>query len=59
MSEPWTFILAGTGFCLSGIFLFQRNAFEENRKVSLPLLIIILGVMLLTIGLGKRMGLIP
>lgn len=46
-------------FCVSGIFLFKRNAFEENRNVRLPLLVILSGVVLLTIGLGKRMGLIP
>lgn len=59
MTQPWTYILAGVIFCVSGIFLFQRNAFEENRNVRLPLLVILSGVVLLTIGLGKRMGLIP
>lgn len=58
MSQAWTYILTGIGFCLAGIFLFQRNAFEENKKVTLPLLVIVLGIILLSVGMAKKMGLI-
>ncbi|MEQ1676699.1 MAG: hypothetical protein ABL876_08365 [Chitinophagaceae bacterium] len=58
MNHPWTLILSGIGFCLAGIFLFQRNAFEENKKVLLPLVVILFGVVLIGIGMAKRLHLI-
>jgi H+/Cl- antiporter ClcA len=57
MDQAWTYILTGIGFCLAGIFLFQRNAFEENKKIKLPLLVIVLGIILLSVGMAKKTGL--
>lgn len=58
MSLAWIYMLAGIAFCLAGIFLFQRSAFEENRKVTMPLLVIVLGIILVSIGMAKKTGLI-
>lgn len=57
MNNPWLFILSGIAFCLAGIFLFQRNAFEENKKIWWPALVILTGVVLVGIGMVKRLGL--
>ncbi|MBL7733549.1 MAG: hypothetical protein JNM88_20435 [Chitinophagaceae bacterium] len=57
MSTAWIYMLTGTGFCLAGIFLFQRSAFEENKKVRWPLLVVLAGVILLSIGMAKRLHL--
>jgi hypothetical protein len=58
MNHPWTLMLSGIVFCLAGIFLFQRNAFEENKKIVLPILIILSGVVLIGIGMAKRLHLV-
>lgn len=57
MDQAWTYLLTGTGFCIAGIYLFQRNAFEENKKIRMPLLVILLGIILLAIGMAKKTGL--
>jgi ABC-type transport system involved in multi-copper enzyme maturation permease subunit len=58
MNSPWSFILSGIVFCLAGIFLFQRNAFEENRKILFPLLVVAAGIVLISIGMAKKLQLI-
>ncbi|RYY53420.1 MAG: hypothetical protein EOO09_18095 [Chitinophagaceae bacterium] len=49
-NEPWLLIAAGVLFCLSGIFLFRKNVFEEDRSVAGPVLLLLMGVVLVTIG---------
>jgi uncharacterized membrane protein AbrB (regulator of aidB expression) len=58
MNNPW--LLMGTGmlFCLAGVWLFQRNAFEENKKIVLPAFVIIAGIILICVGTAKRLRLI-
>lgn len=58
MAQSWIYILTGACFCIAGIFLFQRNAFDENKRVTLPLLIIVAGIILVSIGMAKNMRLI-
>jgi len=58
MAEPRIVIFAGILFCLAGIFLFQRNAFEENKKVLIPLLLILAGIVLVGLGTAKRLNLV-
>ena len=43
----------GILFCIAGIYLFQRNVFEENRKITNPLLVIVAGVILIGLGTAK------
>lgn len=58
MSQSWIYILTGAGFCIAGILLFQRNAFEEGRKTGGALLIIAAGIVLVSIGMAKGLKLI-
>jgi len=58
MNNGWLHILSGILFCGAGLFLFQRNAFEEHRKVWMPLLVIVAGILLIGIGTAKRLHLI-
>ena len=58
MQQPWSYIIAGICFCIAGIFLFQRNAFEEHKKIHMPLLLIVAGIILVSIGTAKRLHLI-
>lgn len=58
MNSPWSFILSGIVFCLAGIFLFQRNAFEDNKKIMFPLLVVAAGIVLIGIGMAKKLQLV-
>jgi len=55
MQSPWSIIGAGIFFCISGVYLFSRNAFEENRSIRWPVLLIIMGVVLIGVGTAKNM----
>lgn len=55
MSNPWIIIIVGVLFSLAGVYLFHRNAFEENRKVMMPVLVIIAGIILMSIGFAKHL----
>jgi hypothetical protein len=54
----WT--LCGTGilFCITGAYMFHCNAYEENKKVLPPVLLMISGVVLIGLGTAKYFGLI-
>lgn len=53
MKIPW--IICGTGifFCLSGVYFFFKNIFEEGRSIKWPILIMIMGIMLIAVGTAK------
>ena len=53
MSIPWIICGIGIFFCLSGVYFFFKNCFEEGRSIRWPVLIIIMGVLLITIGTYK------
>jgi hypothetical protein len=50
---PWFLCGLGTLFCLSGIYFFQKNTFEEDRSVKWPIILMIMG--LIFIGWGTAM----
>jgi len=58
MSHSWSYIVSGIIFSLIGVYLFQRNIFETNRKVLLPMLVIIAGIVLLSMGFAMHLDLI-
>jgi hypothetical protein len=58
MAPSWYYILAGVGFCITGIILFQRAVFEENKKIRLPLLVMLGGIILVSIGMALKLGLL-
>lgn len=53
MENPWA--LCGTGilFCAAGVYYFFRNAFEEDKKILQPVLLMIAGVVLIGLGMAK------
>lgn len=58
MQHPWSLIITGIVFCLAGVYLFQRNAFEENKKLLMPVIVILAGIILLSIGMARKLRLI-
>ncbi len=58
MATSWILIIAGVVFCLGGVFLFQQNAFEENKKILFPVLVMLAGVVLIGLGTAKNLGLV-
>ncbi len=57
MSNPWIIIIAGILFSLSGVYLFNRNAFEKNKKIIIPIIIILAGIILMSIGFARHFNL--
>jgi hypothetical protein len=58
MSSAWILCGIGTLFCLSGIYLFLKNVYEENRSIKWPVLILVMGVLLIAVGTAKYVGLV-
>ncbi len=58
MQHPWSLIITGIIFCLSGVYLFHRNAFEENKKLLMPVIVILAGIILISIGMAGKLRLI-
>lgn len=57
MSQPWILCGAGILFCISGAYLFYRNVYEENKKILLPVLLLIGGVILIAAGTARYFNL--
>jgi hypothetical protein len=57
LNSPWVLCGAGILFCVGGIYLFFRNIFEEDRQILQPLLIIVAGIILISIGTAKYLHL--
>ncbi|MBN8876422.1 MAG: hypothetical protein J0I32_02685 [Sphingobacteriales bacterium] len=57
MNIPW--IICGTGifFCLSGLYFFFKNVFEENRSLKWPVLLMVMGIVLISVATAKIAGL--
>lgn len=53
MNIPWIICGIGMFFCLSGVYLFFRNVFEEGRSLKWALLIIVMGIVLIAVGTAK------
>lgn len=53
MGNPW--ILCGVGFlfCVAGVYSFYRTAFEENKRILKPVLLMVAGVILIGIGSAR------
>jgi len=46
----WLLCIAGIIFCLTGIYYFRKNVFEEDRTIRPAVLIMIMGVILIALG---------
>jgi hypothetical protein len=58
MNSPWIFCGVGILFCISGIYFFYRNIYEEENRSRRWLLLMIMGVVLIAIGTAKYFKLI-
>jgi hypothetical protein len=56
LNNHWTLIGIGIVFCIGGVYLFHRDAFEEEKSLLRPILVLIAGVALIGIGLAKMYG---
>jgi uncharacterized membrane protein HdeD (DUF308 family) len=53
MNNPWILCIAGIVFCITGVYFFFKNVFEENQSISWPVLILIMGLLLIAAGTAK------
>jgi len=58
MSDPWILCAIGIAFCITGVYLFFKKVYEESQSVSLPVVIIIMGVLLIAAGTARYFKLI-
>jgi uncharacterized membrane protein YidH (DUF202 family) len=58
MNNPW--ILCGIGiiFCCTGVYLFLRNIYEEEKSITKAVLIILGGVLIIALGTAKYFKLV-
>lgn len=53
IQNPWALCGLGALFCAAGVYNFYKNAFEDDRNIWLPVLLIIAGVVLIAMGMAK------
>jgi hypothetical protein len=58
MWQAWALCVAGILFCVTGVYMFYRNVYEEDKKILAPVLLIIGGVFLTGWGTAKFFHLI-
>jgi len=58
MNQSW--IISGIGiiFCISGIYLFYKKAYEEGQRLNMPIMLMIMGIILIAFGTAKSIHLI-
>jgi hypothetical protein len=54
----WLFCITGTVFCLTGVYRFKKNVFEEEGRIGLAIFLIIAGVILIAAGTAMYFKLI-
>jgi hypothetical protein len=55
---PWLFCIAGTLFCVAGVYYFYKHLFEETHSMNWSFIIMGMGVVLIGIGTAKYFHLI-
>jgi uncharacterized membrane protein len=53
MENPWVLCGVGFLFCVAGVYVFFKNAFEEDKKILKSVLLMIAGVVLIGLGMAK------
>jgi hypothetical protein len=53
MGSPWILLGFGILFCSAGVYNFHKNAFEEDKSMFQPILLMIAGVVLIGLSLAK------
>jgi hypothetical protein len=59
MNSPLSLWIIGILFCISGIWFFYTHAFEEDKRIIKPVLLMIAGVILIGLGTAKHLHLLP
>lgn len=59
MSKSFLFYFFGILFCVSGVYLFLKNSFEEGKTLRWPIIIMVMGMMLIGIAAAISVGLLP
>ena len=54
----WLLCITGIVFCLTGVYQFKTNAFEEDKSVRPAVYVMIMGVILISIGTAKYFAII-
>jgi hypothetical protein len=55
MNSPLALCGIGILFCISGIWFFYTNAFEEDKRIIKPVLLLVAGVILIGWGMAKEL----
>ncbi len=53
MENPWALCGLGFLFCAAGVYYFFKNAFEEDKKLLQPILLMIAGLVLIVLGMAR------
>lgn len=53
LNQPWVYYGVGILFCITGIYLFSKNVYEEDRSIKGAVLLLIAGVVLIAVGAGR------
>ena len=53
MDSPWTSLAAGIALCAGGVYLFFKNAFEDDKSIVKPVLIVVAGIVLVAIAMAE------
>lgn len=54
----WLLCITGILFCLAGVYLFHKNAYEEKSSLQPAIAAMIIGVLLIAIGTAKYFHLV-
>jgi len=58
MPQSWVISGIGVAFCVTGIYLFYKKAYEEGENLSKPIMLLIMGVILIALGAAKSLHLV-
>lgn len=57
LQNPWVLCGIGILFCIGGVYLFFKNAYEEDRSLYWPIVMMVMGVILIAAGTARYFGL--
>lgn len=57
-TSAWMICGIGVLFCISGLYLFFKNVYEDDRSTRWPFAVILMGIVLVAIGSAKFLRLI-
>lgn len=58
LHNPWLLCGIGILFCVTGLYFFFRNVYEEGESLYWPIVTIVMGVLLIALGTARYFKLI-